>query len=339
MAGQIRESSFNLKLSLLNNGRAFSFYQALRLLRLFQEESESLEEKQALEQQNLRIRPELSLSFPASDVVKIEEVIVEDKSHFCITATMLGLYGASSPLPTFYTEDLLEEEGEDQSVARDFMDIFNHRLYLLLFRCWMKYRGYLQLVEENNSNHLGKLFCLIGLGEEELRKDLGESYPFLRYTGLFTQFPRSAQGLQTLLQDALGGILIEVLPCIQRKVRIPEDQRLRVGSLGNSLGGNTMIGEEMDDRMGKFRLRIGPLRREQFHSFLPGGPDHGKLVSLTRFYLEDPLEYDLMLILAEGESGTTCLGAPMMSKLGWDTWVFSESHLGEVGAIFPPYYQ
>ncbi len=338
MAGQGRESSFNLKLNLLQNGRAFSFYQALRLLRLIQGKSESPETGQGLEMQDVRIRPELSLAFPASDVVQIEERVTEEKSVFYITATMLGLYGTSSPLPTFYTEDLLAEEGEDNSVARDFMDIFNHRLYLLLFRCWTKYREYLQLVEENNPHNLERLFCFMGLGEMGLRRDLGECYPLIRYAGLFTQFPRSSLGLKTLLRDALGGIAIEVLPCIERKVKIPEDQRLFLGVPGNSLGVNTLVGEEMDDRMGKFRLQIGPLKNEQFHSLLPGGPDHNKLVSLTRFYLEDPLDYDLMLILAEGESGTICLGAPYGSRLGWDTWVFSEARWGEVRAIFPPHY-
>jgi type VI secretion system protein ImpH len=335
MASEVRRSSLNLKLDLLKRGHEYSFFQVMRLLRLFAIDSERTEEKRIDEEAKIRIRPELSLAFPASDVAKIEE-LADDQSIFLVTATMLGLYGSSSPLPTFYTEDLMDEEAEDASVSRDFIDIFNHRLYLLLFRCWTKYREFLQLVEENNPKDLEKLFCLLGLGEKELRENLPESYSLLRYTGLFTQFPRSSLGLETLLQDALGGVPIGVIPCVQRRVKIPPDQRLHLGASGNSLGENSFLGEEIDDRMGKFHLQIGPLQSEQFHSLLPGNPSHQRLAFLTKFYLTDPLEYDLELILAEKEGKTVCLGTPMWSRLGWDTWTFSTEYIGEVKATLPP---
>jgi len=336
MAGQVGGPSFNLKLDLLKHGYEFSFFQVLRLLRLFSQDSEGLEEKKAIEEEKIRIRPELSLAFPASDVAGIEELTKGEGSLFSVTATMLGLYGSSSPLPTFYTEDLLDEASEDMSVTRDFIDLFNHRLYLLLFRCWMKYREFLQIIEENNPKDLEKLFCLLGLGEKELRKDLPEAYSLIRYAGLFTQFPRSSWGLETMLQDALGGVPIEVIPCVKRRVKIPEDQRLFLGASGCSLGENSFLGEEIDDRMGKFRLQIGPLKSTEFHSLLPGNPNHHWLSLLTEFYLKDPLEYDLELILKEREAETICLGGPMWSKLGWDTWTFSTVYIGEVKAMLPP---
>jgi len=337
MARAVRGSSFNLKLDLLTKAHEFSFFQVMRLLHLFIRHLERSEEREFSEDEHIRIRPELSLSFPASDVAKIEESDTE-KPLFSITATLLGLYGSSSPLPTFYTEDLMDEASEDMSVTRDFIDIFNHRLYLLLFQCWTKYRLFLQVIEENNPEILGKLFCLIGLGEKELRRDLLESYSLIRYTGLFTQFPKSALGLKTLLQDALGKIPIEVIPCVRRVVRIPPDQRLYLGTSGSSLGEDSFLGEEIDDRMGKFRLQIGPLKSEPFHSLLPGNPDHQRLAFLTKFYLLDSLEYDIELILAEREAEPVCLGVSMWSRLGLDTWVFSLDHLGEVEATFPPQY-
>jgi type VI secretion system protein ImpH len=336
MAGQVGGPSFNLKLDLLKHGYEFSFFQVLRLLRLFSQDSEKSEEKKTIEEEKIRIRPELSLAFPASDVAGIEELTKGEGSLFSVTATMLGLYGSSSPLPTFYTEDLLDEASEDMSVTRDFIDLINHRLYLLLFRCWVKYREFLQVVEENNPKDLEKLFCLLGLGEKELRKDLPEAYSLIRYAGLFTQFPRSSWGLETMLQDALSGVPIEVIPCVKRIVKIPEDQRLFLGASGCSLGEDSFLGEEIDDRMGKFRLQIGPLKSTEFHSLLPGNPHHHWLSLLTEFYLKDPLEYDLELGLKEREAETVCLGGPMWSKLGWDTWTFSTKYIGEVKATLPP---
>ena len=112
MAGEVGRSSLNLKLELLKKGHAFSFFQVMRLLRLLVSDWERTEEKRVKEGEKIRIRPELSLTFPASDVAKIEE-FTDDGPSFLVTATMLGLYGTSSPLPTFYTEDLMNEEAED----------------------------------------------------------------------------------------------------------------------------------------------------------------------------------------------------------------------------------
>lgn len=337
MASPNRGPSSHLKSDLLGKAHEFSFFQVMRLLRLLLQGLRSPEEKNSVVEEYVRIRPELSLSFPPADVAKIEEIEGE-KPLFSVTATLLGLYGSSSPLPTFYTEDLLDEAAEDLSVARDFIDIFNHRLYLLLFRCWVKYRLFLQVIEENNPEVLGKLFCLIGLGEEVLRENLPEAYCLIRYTGLFTQFPKSAQGLQTLLHDALGKIPVRVIPCIKRTVKIPLDQRLHLGKSGCRLGEESFLGEEIDDRMGKFRLQIGPLNSNSFHRLLPGSPDHHKLAFLTKFYLLDRFEFDIELVLAEREAKTVSLGGSHWSRLGLDTWVFSLDQLDEVKAVFPPQY-
>jgi type VI secretion system protein ImpH len=114
------------------------------------------------------------------------------------------------------------------------------------------------------------------------------------------------------------------------------DQRLVLGKPGGGLGEESFLGEEIDDRMGKFRLRIGPLKSDPFHSLLPGSVDHQRLAFLTKFYLLDVFEYDIELILAEKEAETASLGGSQWSRLGLDTWVFSLDHLGEVKATFPP---
>jgi len=156
-----------------------------------------------------------------------------------------------------------------ESVSKDFIDIVNQRLFDLLFQCWAKYRLHLQVVEAKDTDHIERLFCLLGLGSELFRKDIPNAYRLLRYTGLFTQMPRSALGLETLLSDTLNGMKVTVIPCMERKVKIPDDQKMRVGSTIHGLGENSFIGEEIVDRMGKFRIRIGPLNKKQFQEFYP----------------------------------------------------------------------
>jgi len=337
MAGEDRGSSSNLKIDLLKNGPEFSFFQVIRLLRLLGSVSEKPEEAGAPEKGRITIRPELSLAFPAADVTGVEENAGEEP-NFLVGATFLGLYGPCSPLPTFYTEDLLEEAGEDDSVSRDFVDTINHRLFSLFFRCWSKYRQFVKVVDEGDPRDLERLFCLLGLGEKEIREGVPEPYALLRYLGLFTQFPRSALGLKALLQDALRGLPVRILPCVRRKVKIPLDQRFNVGTPGFILGNNTFIGEEIEDRMGKFNLQIGPLTADQFHSLLPGTPAHKEVAFLTKFFVFEPLEYFVELILAAREVKPACLGAPKWSALGWDSWVYAGDLSGELRTSFPPHY-
>lgn len=337
MAGADRESPAALKIDLLKDGPSYGFFQAIRLLRMVSATPPEGEETDHPAHGRIRVRPELSLRFPPADIAKIEETGGEAPG-FLVTVGFLGLYGVSSPLPTFYTEDLFAEEEEESSAGRDFLDILNHRLYALLFRGWAKYRSFLQVVEEKNAGDIEKLFCLVGLGESALRESALEPYSLLRYAGLVTQYPRSALALATLLRDALGDVPVDILPCVKRTVRIPEDQRIALGEIACTLGGDSRIGLELDDITGKFRLLLGPVSIDRYNSLLPGNALHRKMASLVRFYLADPLEYDIELTMAEGEGGTVRLGADRLSTLGWDTWIFSGEKLGEVMAVFPPQY-
>lgn len=335
MAGQVRGAASHIIRNLLKEGHRFSFFQVIRLLRLLDPEPFDSHRQEPFRNQQISIRPDLSLAFPAADVAKVENPSPE-KSNFEVTATFLGLYGSSSPLPTFYSEDLIDETIAAESVTRDFIDIISCRVFSLFFRCWTKYRQYLKVAEENSPQDLERLYCLVGLGEKKLQEEALEPYSLIKYLGLFTQFPRSVLGLQTLLRDGLGGLDVTVVSCLKRKAKIPLDQCSVLGSSTCILGDNTFLGQEIEDRMGKFRIQIGPIDLEQFYSLLPGNQNHQKLAFFTRFYLTDSLDYDLELILAEGKVSTTCLGAAKWSRLGLDTWVFSGETLGEVRSIFHP---
>jgi type VI secretion system protein ImpH len=328
MAGQVRGAASHIIRDLLKKGHSFSFFQVIRLLRLLDPEPLDSQGQEPFRNQQISIRPDLSLAFPAADVAKVENPSPE-KSNFEVTAS-------SSPLPTFYSEDLIDESIAAESVTRDFIDIISCRVFSLFFRCWTKYRQHLKVAEENSPQDLERLYCLVGLGEKKLQEEALEPYRLIRYLGLFTQFPRSALGLQTLLRDGLGGLDVKVISCLKRRASIPPDQCTVLGSSTCTLGANSFLGQEIDDRTGKFRIQIGPLDLEQFYSLLPGNQNHQRLAFFTQFYLTDSLKYDLELILAAGEVRTTCLGAKECSRLGLDTWVFSGETLGEVRSIFHP---
>jgi len=123
------DSKATLKQELLEKGHAFSFFQVIRLLRLFAMQPFRTQTPPSELSQTIQIKPNLSLAFPASDVESVQELGDHKDLRFLITANFMGLYGTASPLPTFYTEDLIDEAADDESVSRDFIDILNQRLF------------------------------------------------------------------------------------------------------------------------------------------------------------------------------------------------------------------
>ncbi len=336
MASQDRRPAHGLRRRLLQEAHEFSFYQVIRLLRAWEEDEARTHSGYGRSSNGIKVRPQLSLAFPPADIAEIEHSDDDSLPRYTVTATFLGLYGPSSPLPTFYTEDLLMEAAEDETVTRDFLDILNQPLYELLFKCWAKYRLFIEVVEEQSQDQIERLLCLLGLGAPQLVQDLPEAYRLIRYLGIITQHPRSAVGLKTILRDILKGMPIDLEPCLPRMAPIPEEQRCYLGKSGSTLGVDSYIGKEILDRTGRFRIKIGPLTREQFSRLFPGGEIHRMMVTVTDFYLATSLEYDMEVALDPSEVKSACLGAAQWSRLGYDTWIYS----GELGiqptVIFKP---
>ena len=322
MAAQTRKSPVAVKDAFLQRPQAFSFIQAVRLLKQISNETSG----KALEtffQETIRVRPELSLGFPSSDVCGLEQEQDGSRTRYRLTASFLGLYGASSPLPTFYTEDLFEEAREDHSGLRDFLDIFNNPFFIKLYKAWGRHRLAVRIVEEKDEEALERLFCLIGLGHESLRNRFSESYQALRYAGLYSQHPRSALGLQTVLADRLGNIPVDIDQCLPQTLLVPQDQRTLLGQQASALGDDTVLGSEIQDSMNKIGIRIGPLNADEFQRLLPGTKDYQSLEEHIQLFCTHHLTYDVSLTIQAGEYRTAVLGNGQWSKLGQDTWLLN----------------
>lgn len=329
-----RRSPASVTGNLLDNPTAYSFFQAIRLLRLHTGNCTG-KDLEAFYRDHLRARPQLSLGFPATDITAIDEETRDGEEYYRLEATFLGLYGSSSPMPTFYTEELLDEMSDDKTVTRDFVDILNNDFYVQFFRAWSRSRLMIKALDENDDSWLERLNCLLGYGHAETRSAVPEECRQFRHIGLMTQYPRSALGLKTLLKDALDLSDVRVEQCVLRKVKIPEDQRFSLGVQTNVLGDRCVIGEELDDRNGKCAIVIQGLDAMQYHKVLPGWGDGDKLDNMVRGYLVEPLEYDLVLGMRPGEAHTATIGGEMWSGLGCDTWIFSGERLEHAEATFP----
>ncbi len=322
----------DLKTRLLDQGHEYAFFQALRLLRYQVRNEQGADADEKALSRHIRVRPELSLNFPGTDLAGIAQS-ASAPGRYSVTATFLGLYGASSPLPAFYTEDLLEERRNDRSIIRDFLDVINTPIYDLLFGIWRKYQLAPQIEEERDPRTMDRLYCLLGLGSGAFRNRLENPYHLLRYIGLATQLPRSAEGLRTLLADLLETADIEVIPCVERMAPVPAHQRLYLNQSGNILGENSVLGERVPDRMGQFRIRIASADGELLHRLLPDGELFEQIREMIRFYLDQPLDWDMEIILKPGEADGIILGREPWASLGWNTWLLAGPVSDEVLSV------
>ncbi|GLR37883.1 type VI secretion protein [Pseudomonas plecoglossicida] len=294
---------------LLRNGREHGFFQFLRLLRLrFPSEQTFFD--------NVRIRAHLSLGFPQRDMERTHR---SDDGRYRIDANFFGLYGVTSPLPTFYTEDLIDEQLQGTSAGRDFLDILHAALYPLQFRAWQKHRIWSAISERPGGKSLHYLHALLGLAGAGSTVR-AQSIDLLRYAGLFNQYPRSALGLQQLLRAVLDDKSVEVVPCVEMPVAIDEPARTYLGVQCGVLGEDSVIGVEVVDRRGALEIRVGPLCAERFHQLLPGQALFKKLQQTVFLYLQASLRVRLVICVNAVERQIVVLGAHR-HRLGRNTWL------------------
>jgi len=324
---------------LTEEGFQFSFFQAIRLLESYQKDLAAPGEGGPPWEEGIRFRPSASLSFPAADVQRIERVELPDapEETFLVTVNFMGLYGVNAPTPTYFTELICSSDSDEDSM-RDFLDIFNHRLISLFYRAWKKYRYSVTFLSKATDDISGYLLYLCGLGAPSLRRHAELPFDHLiRYTGLFSQRPRSATGLKCLLGDYFGKIPVSVEQFVFRWVKIPENQKNRIGTDGrnNQLGVNLCAGEQLKDRSGKMRIALGPLTHKQFEMFLPGGEEFEVLQNLVSMYAPDRLEFDIKLILKGEEIPPLWVTTPGSSRLGYSSWLVSEQR-EDAAIVFDP---
>ena len=310
------------------HGRAHDF-ELLQLLHLVERvlvDAAPLGDAGPARAEPVRLRPILDLVFPAGDIAETRwKEDLNTPGRLLITATFLGLYGSNSPLPAHFTEGLLAEQEDDQRV-REFLDIFHHRVFSLLYRIWKKYRYYVTFRQDGHDPISEVIRGLIGVATPGLDERLAvPTLKLFRYAGLLAQRPRSAAGLVGQLRDYFQADHFQIEQCVGRWLRIQPNDRNCLGVEKCSLGQDLLLGEQVFDRSGKFRLLIGPLSLDEYVRFLPDGQATRELDQLVRLYCDDPLEYDLGFTLRGAEVPETPLGVPgVLGRLAWTSWLKSQ---------------
>jgi type VI secretion system protein ImpH len=321
---------------LLSNCQRFAFFQAVRFLERCHPQSVPLGRQGPAARETIRFRPHASLAFPTCDVEAIEAVEEQDGAlpRFQMTVNFLGLYGPASPLPTFYTEDIITTD-IDEDYRRNFLDLFHHRAISLLYRCWEKYRYYVQYRPGASDQFSQWMFALIGLGGADLRKESQVYWPrLLPYLGLLGMHTHSATVLAGVVSHYFGGLPVRLEQCVGRWVPLAVEQWHTLGQTNGTLGVESTLGKRFYDRSGKFRLHIGPLDFATFQKFLPPGAYYQAVRELVMFGMRDQLEFDVDIILQASDIPDLVLSAESPCRLGWSTWLGPRPQ-HDVSVVFP----
>ncbi|MHC2068067.1 type VI secretion system baseplate subunit TssG [Bremerella sp. T1] len=328
----------------------FDFFQAMRLLeRVAQEDPDAFPDWKSVgrdgppQRELVELKVLCARTFPPSEVTSIirkrpdaEHAHPEGEPPFTMTTTFMGIFGAQGVMPMHYTQTILDRVRRKDYALRDFIDLFHHRILSLFYKAWEKYR--FPIAFERARRHSLKpkeldlftksLHALVGMGTDGVRQRLLiDDETFLYYAGHFAHRPRSALGLQQILEDYFAFDVVVQQYTGHWLYLDPADQS-RLPNASGTLGGNNRLGEEtvIGQRMWncetRFRLRIGPVGYQQYQRLMPNGDQLAEVAQLTRTYVGNSLDFDTQLVLKKSEVPPCVLGSEEEPcYLGYNMWL------------------
>lgn len=238
-----------------------------------------------------------------------------------LTLGTFGMIGAGGVLPRHFTATVAKENRKRSHALHAFLDMVGSRFAVLHALAGAKYRP-----TRGSGTTDDVLAAAIGMGTPGLDGRLPLSASTLLYhAGNLASRTRSVERLRAMLEEEAGGpVTIEEF--VGAWIRLPASEQTRIAGGGKAstglnagLGAGAAAGGAVWDPMARFVIRLGPLPRAAFDSFLPGTPRHRRLVELTRLFVGLDTSYAVNLVLARDEVPDATLGSA--SRLGWSSWL------------------
>jgi type VI secretion system protein ImpH len=297
----------------------FEFFQAVLLLEQLQPSSVPAGEGVDPDREAVCFRSAVTQVFAASEVQALEHA-ADSGAPPTITANLFSLGGAAGPLPEAYSGLLIESSWRKNFAMRDFLDIFHHRLLSLLVRGRKAHHPSYTPLAPHESPFARYLFAFFGMALDECRNRMRvPDRSLIHYSGILSQHPRSASGLERLLGDYFK-IAARVNQLLGQWRALEPSTWTRIGARGGNqaLGQTALLGTRIWDQQGRFEVCLGPLSLKVFLDLLPQGSGFEPLCELTRFYAGPEFEFGFRLTLRAVEVPPTRLGG---TRLGWTSWL------------------
>ncbi|XOB63251.1 type VI secretion system baseplate subunit TssG [Campylobacterota bacterium DY0563] len=268
----------------------------------------------------IKFNSNVSLSFQKSEIDKIN--FFEYESSVCaqITLNFLGIFGSSSPLPSHYSEMVLNSIDED-FILHDFLNLFNHHLQKFVYPIWEKHRYYIQYKEDLSDKFSKYILSFLGLHFAKTSTSKLNLQKLIPCIGILSMKHKSAGTLKSILRHYLSHDNIEIIQCIPSKYDIPSWQQSSLGDTNISLGSDFLIGESIISKNLKFRILLKDIKNEEIITYSILGDKMGQIADIISFSLNEPLEYEVSLEVKKEEKNLFILENEERSYLGINSWI------------------
>ncbi|HSN97674.1 MAG TPA: type VI secretion system baseplate subunit TssG [Candidatus Nanopelagicales bacterium] len=306
------------------DARRFSFFRLVYLLERLFPATPPVGRLGPASEERIRLRSDPSLTFASSDVSEVELVKYGDGAERArISVTFMGLYGATSALPTHFAEDiaLAEFQGGPQPI-RELLDVLHHRILALFYRTWAKYRLPVTYRRGGADAFTSRMFCSVGVdGFRPGSQTPVDRFFFLRYASILASKSRSARGLEVVLKDMFGDMGIQIEQFVGHWTLIEKPNRNKLGVQNHQLGQSLTIGRYVYDGSGRFNIHIGPVSYDDYLSLLPGGHRQPILRGIIDTFT--PGMHDVMLEISvkTEDAPRYQLGSARAATLKRTTWL------------------
>lgn len=331
---------------LMREAHSFDFFQAVALIEKMVHRPRGLQRGDANEnplwqrqfvdigatgepsKEALRFHSTLSLAFPTTDIDSLRDNDYPSghpphaRPPYSMLINFLSLAGALGPLPAPFAELILQRASRKDTAARDFLDIFNHRIVSIAYRIKKQHQIGLGVNEPIADHATRALFSLVGLSPAIFQKETLSYYShILHCAGAFVKQVRSMTDLLAILRHQFR-VPFEGIQLTGGYYPLEEEDQTAIGPSGKNrlLGQSAMIGTRVWDQTASFEIRVGPLKREAFLEFLPGGNALLPLCQLIRLYVGNGLDFSICLVLEPGSVEQTRLGRKPTNLLRYTAW-------------------
>jgi type VI secretion system protein ImpH len=250
------------------------------------------------------------LIFHTSDVTALRERWTEHGRVFDVRTPILGMLGASSPLASFFTEDVLGAHDEERLLA--FYDTLHHRLVEIFLEVDRRISP-ARAVRMDGEDAFSRRACAV-VGVRPDTKTSFSRGPMLALGRLFGVRPGTRDALDAALQTALPTYSIDIDDVIPRDIPLIDEQTATLGA--HAVLGRSVLGGHILGQTGLIRLSFGRIHDEELEGLLPGGHLHRGVrdvveqstVGLADVEIDAEIASGLEPIVRLGDE-QTCLGA------------------------------
>lgn len=283
----------------------------------------------------VRLAAQVSNAFAPSDVGALTES-KQAGPPLTLVSPVLSLAGPQGPLPTPFTEMLLEQRRMRDLSGLEFLDIFNQRLLGFLYRSRRKHHLALSASAPDEAPQVRCLDAMASLGRADGVRGPNDEQVWLRHAGVQGAAPRSMMSLLAVVRDRLGvrfsgkqfvGGWHTLAPSDQARLHSPGGSMALQAEQG--LGMGVTLGARAWDQCAGLALDAPPLQPAQFASLLPGGKDNAMLTWLVGRHLQSAMQVELKLDLAPRPETRLGGQAPVAARLGLSAWLCSPEGGGQ----------